>query len=69
MSDRLLTAEQVAERFQVPTSHVYRLTRSGRLESIELGRYRRYSEEALRQFLEAGGTRQSDPTPTRSMNR
>ena len=53
---QLLTAEQVADRFQVPTSHVWRLARTGQLESIALGRYRRFTEEALRRFLEAGGT-------------
>jgi len=55
--DRLLTAEELATRWQVPTSQVYRLTREGRLEAVELGRYRRYSLDAVQQFESNGGTR------------
>lgn len=53
---RLLTAAQLAERWQVPKGHVYRLTREGKLPAVELGRYRRYSEAAVQAFEEAGGT-------------
>jgi len=47
---RLLTAEQVAERYQLPVSQVYRLTRTGALPAVRLGRYYRYSEGALEAF-------------------
>ncbi len=40
--DRLLTADQLAARWQVPKSHVYRLTREGRIPTVRLGRYYRY---------------------------
>ena len=39
---QLLTAEQLAERWQVETSQVYRLTRSGAVPAVKLGRYYRY---------------------------
>ena len=50
MSERLLTAEQVAERWQVPKSHVYRLTREGAIPTVKLGRYYRYRLDALERF-------------------
>jgi excisionase family DNA binding protein len=45
--DRLLTAEQLAARWQVPKSHVYRLTREGRIPTVRLGRYYRYRLAAV----------------------
>jgi excisionase family DNA binding protein len=45
--DRLLTAEQLAARWQVPKSHVYRLTREGRIPTVRLGRYYRYRIAAV----------------------
>ncbi len=42
MSDRLLTAADVAELLNVPESWVRETTRSGAMPSVELGRYRRY---------------------------
>ena len=52
---RLLTAEDLAERWQVPTSQVYRLTRAGRLPVVRLGRYYRYRLQAVEDFEQAGG--------------
>jgi excisionase family DNA binding protein len=52
---RLLTAEQLAERWQVPVSQVYRLSRSGRLRPVRLGRYYRYALEAIEEFERTGG--------------
>jgi excisionase family DNA binding protein len=48
--DRLLTAEQLANRWQVPTSQVYRLTRDGRIPAVKLGRYYRYAPAAIEAF-------------------
>lgn len=56
---RLLTAEQLAERWQIPKSHVYRLTREGRLPTVKLGRYCRYRLEAVETFEANGGTREA----------
>jgi excisionase family DNA binding protein len=53
---RLRTAEQVAARYQIPKSHVYRLTRSGDLPCVRLGKYVRYDERALAAFEANGGT-------------
>jgi excisionase family DNA binding protein len=60
MSDRLLTAEQLAERWQVPTSHVYRLAREGRLPVVELGRYKRFAEAEIQGFERGGGTQKRE---------
>jgi excisionase family DNA binding protein len=51
MSERLLTAAEVAELLAVPTSWVREATRSGRLPYIALGRYRRYSRAAIDAWL------------------
>lgn len=51
---QLLTAEQLAERWQVPASHVYRLTRGGKVPVVKLGRYYRYRLDAIESF-ELGG--------------
>ncbi len=52
MSDRLLTAEQVAEWLSVPVSWVRESTRSGAMPCVELGRYRRYRESEVEAWLE-----------------
>ena len=59
-ADQLLTAEDVARRWQIPKSHVYRLARGGRLPVVQLGRYRRFSLAAIEDFEEAGGTIRED---------
>jgi excisionase family DNA binding protein len=41
-SSRLLTADELAERWQVPTAHVYRLGREGRVPVVRIGRYFRF---------------------------
>lgn len=48
---RLLTADDVAEKLSVPRSWVYAETRAGRLPHIPLGRYRRYREDAVEEWL------------------
>lgn len=42
---RLLTADEVAERLQLPKSWVYRSAREGRMPHVQLGRYIRFAEE------------------------
>jgi len=37
-----MTAKQLAERWQVPKGHVYRLTREGTIPVVKLGKYYRY---------------------------
>ena len=51
MSGQLLTAEQLAERWQVPTSWVYAKTRSGEIPQVPLpGRYYRYRLDVIEAF-------------------
>jgi len=52
---RLLTADELARRWQVPKAHVYRLAREGRLPTVELGRYRRWRVDAIESFELDGG--------------
>lgn len=58
--DPLLTAEQLAERWQVPVAHVYRLVRRGDLDAVKLGRYRRFAVAAIDSFERSGGTEGSE---------
>jgi excisionase family DNA binding protein len=50
MTGQILTAEQLAERWQVPTSQVYRLTRNGAIPTVKLGRYYRYRLDAIERY-------------------
>ena len=50
MTDRLLTADQLAERWQVPKSQVYALTRRGEIPTVKLGKYYRYRLDAIEAF-------------------
>jgi excisionase family DNA binding protein len=47
---RLLTAAELAERWQVPASHVYRLAREGGLPSVKLGRYVRFRLDLIERW-------------------
>jgi excisionase family DNA binding protein len=53
VNDRLLDANEVAERLNVPVSWVRESTRSGAMPCVELGRYRRYEWSAVEAWLEA----------------
>jgi excisionase family DNA binding protein len=52
MSTRLMTAAEVAERLGVPKSWVYEQSRAGRIPTVALGRYRRFREEAVAEWIE-----------------
>lgn len=52
MTQSLLTAEQVAMLLGVPRSWVYEQSRTGRIPTVRLGRYRRYRREAIEAWLE-----------------
>jgi excisionase family DNA binding protein len=47
---RLLTPEDLAERWQVSKAHVYRLTREDKIPTVKLGRYYRYRLDAIEAF-------------------
>lgn len=51
MSDRLLTADEIAAFLAVPVSWVRESTRSGAMPCHPLGRYRRYDLEDVRAWL------------------
>ena len=71
--DRLLTADELAERLGMKTEWVWSQARAGRIPHVRLGRYRRFRESAVdawSQDLETGGsgrlaTLESDPIPLR----
>lgn len=48
---RLLTAAEVAAILRVPKSWVYEQARSGALPPVTLGRYRRFREESIREWV------------------
>lgn len=52
MTDRLLTAEQVAEILGVPASWIYEQARKGRIPHIKLGRYVRFRHSAVEAWLD-----------------
>jgi excisionase family DNA binding protein len=54
MTDKLMTAEELAERWQVSPAHVYRLTRDGKIPTVKLGRYYRYRRDAIERWEEGG---------------
>jgi excisionase family DNA binding protein len=47
---RVLTPDELAARWSVPKSHVYRLTREGRIPVVKLGRYYRYRLDEIERF-------------------
>ncbi len=67
MSERLLTADEVAEQLSVPVSWVREHTRNGHLPHVELGRYRRYRWADVETYIEqqtSGGAGFRKHTPT-----
>lgn len=52
---KLLTAEDLAQRWQVPPSQIYRLSREGKLATVCIGRYKRFALAAVEQFERDGG--------------
>lgn len=54
---KLLTAEDVAERLQVPKSWVYRAARQGDLPYVACGRYRRFDEDDVEDWVGRRKTR------------
>ncbi len=58
MSDRLLTAEELAERLGVPAKWPLTQTRAGNIPHVRLGRYVRFDTAEVDRWLEtvkAGG--------------
>lgn len=51
-SEPLLSAEEVAKLLGVDTAYVYSQARAGKIPSIKLGKYRRFSPAQVRKWLE-----------------
>ena len=51
---RLLTVQEVADWLNVRAAYVYRLTSSGRLHSVHVGRHVRIPETAVLAFIGGG---------------
>lgn len=56
----LLTAEQVAERLGMTTQWVWKQARTGVIPSVPLGRFRRFREDAIDDWLRRLEDGQSD---------
>lgn len=52
----LLTADDLADQLGYPKSRIYALAREGDLPVIRFGRAMRFDPNAVRKWLEAGGT-------------
>jgi excisionase family DNA binding protein len=50
MTGRLLTPEELAARWSVPKSHIYRLARAGAVPTVRLGKYVRVHPAAIEAF-------------------
>lgn len=47
----LLTVDQLAERLGVTKDWIWAQTRAGHIPHVQLGRYRRFREEAIEEWL------------------
>jgi excisionase family DNA binding protein len=66
--DKLLTAEEVADRLGMRTDWVWAQARANRIPHVRLGRYRRFRESAVDEWLrelETGGSPRSASTESR----
>lgn len=55
-ASQLLTAGDLADRWQVPVSHIYRLARGEQIPVVKLGKYRRFRIADVEAFEQDGGT-------------
>ena len=51
MADRLLTAEDVAERLQLTVDYIYAMARRGEVPHLRFGRTLRFRAEAIDEWL------------------
>jgi excisionase family DNA binding protein len=66
--DRLLTADELAERLGMKTEWVWAQARAGRIPHVRLGKYRRFRESAVEAWLrdlETGGSGRAANTQAR----
>jgi excisionase family DNA binding protein len=55
MREQLLTADDLAARWQVKPAHVYALARRGEIPTVRLGKYVRFRLDAIELFELGGG--------------
>lgn len=61
MTQKLLTVTEVAKILDLKPARIYELTRERKLPFVQIGeRQYRYSESALKSWIEQGGNRQSE---------
>ena len=53
MADRLLRAEDVADRLQLRVDHIYKLARRDEIPHLRFGRSLRFRAEAIEEWLRA----------------
>lgn len=46
----LLTADDLAARWQVPATQVYRMARAGKIPAVRLGKYVRFRADAIEAY-------------------
>jgi excisionase family DNA binding protein len=54
--EALLTADAVAKLLSVETTYLYSLARAGKIPSVKLGKYRRFSPLQVKKWLERKAT-------------
>lgn len=60
-ADRLLTPQQLADRWTIKPSTVYSMTRAGQLPTVRIGpRLYRYRLEAIEQYERDGGQNEQE---------
>jgi excisionase family DNA binding protein len=65
--ERPLTVEQAADALGVSRAHLYALIKRGQFPVVRFGRLTRVSQQALRDFIAAGGTTPHQPRPTQAV--
>jgi excisionase family DNA binding protein len=68
--ERLLTADELAERLGMKTDWVWAQAPAGRIPHVRLGRYRRFRESAVEEWLreiETGGSGRTASTQSRAI--
>ena len=64
--ERPLTVEEAADALGVSRAHLYALIKRGQFPVVRFGRLTRISQQALRDFIAAGGTIPRQPQPTQA---
>lgn len=55
--EQLLTSDEAMKRLQVSRSKLHELVRDGKLKAVKDGRWTRFREQALREFIDAAESR------------